>query len=97
VDVTHYVYAAKVSIPITTGVGLDLTYNSQTYRGANMTTSSQNISEQKNYYTGTVNYTIPKTNSTVGFTYRNYRYVDNVMPTYNFNQSREDVNFTIRF
>ncbi len=97
VNVTHYVYAAKVSIPITTGVGLDLTYNSQTYRGANMTTSSQNISEQKNYYTGTVNYTIPKTNSTVGFTYRNYRYVDNVMPTYNFNQSREDVNFTIRF
>ncbi len=97
VNVSHYVYAAKVSIPITTGVGLDLTYNGQTYRGAAMTTSTQNISEKKDYYTGTLNYTIPKTNSTVGFTYRNYRYVDNVMPSYDFNQSREDVNFTIRF
>jgi hypothetical protein len=97
VDVTHYVYAAKVSFPLTTGVGLDLTYNSQTYRGAAMTTSTQNISESKNFYTGTVNYSIPKTNSSVGFTYMNYRYTDNVMPTYNFVQNREDVNFTIRF
>ncbi len=97
VNMNHYVYAAKVSVPLTQGVGLDLTYNSQLYKGAAMTTSTQNISESKNLYSGTVSYSIPKTNSSVGFTYQNYRYTDSVMPTYNFVQNREDVNFTIRF
>jgi len=97
VNVTHYVYNAKVSIPLTQGVGLDLGYSGQTFGGASMTTLTNNISQKKDYYTGTINYTIPKTNSTVGFTYRNYRYTDNVMPSYDFTQNREDVNFTIRF
>lgn len=97
VDVKHWVYNAKVSIPLTSGVGLDLGYTGQRYSGESGTTLTQNISEQKNYYTGAVNYTIPKTNSTVGFTYRNYQYRDDAMPTYNFTQNREDVNFTIRF
>lgn len=97
VDVKHWVYNARVSIPLTSGVGLDLGYTSQRYGGSSGTTLSQNISAQKNFYTGAVNYTIPKTNSTVGFSYRNYQYRDDTMPTYNFTQNREDVNFTIRF
>ncbi|MBV9102544.1 MAG: S-layer homology domain-containing protein [Candidatus Eremiobacteraeota bacterium] len=97
VDVKHYVYNARVSVPLTSGVALDLTYTGQRYAGEAGTTLTQNISEKKDFYTGAINYTIPKTNSTVGFTYRNYRYSDDVMPTYNYVQNREDVNFTIRF
>jgi hypothetical protein len=97
VDVKHYVYNARVTVPLTQGVNLDLTYTGQRYGGAAYSTLTQNISEKKDYYTGAINYTIPKTNSTVGFTYRNYKYVDDVLPTYNFTQNREDLNFTIRF
>jgi len=97
VNVQHYVYNARVSVPLTSGVALDLTYTGQRYSGESGTTLTQNISQKKDYYTGAINYTIPKTNSTVGFTYRNYRYTDDVLPTYNFTQNREDVNFTIRF
>jgi hypothetical protein len=97
VNVQHYVYNARVTVPLTTGVALDLTYSGQRYSGESGTTLTQNIAEKKDLYVGAINYTIPKTNSTVGFTYRNYRYTDAVLPTYNYTQNREDVNFTIRF
>ena len=41
--------------------------------------------------------TVPKTSSSVGLTFRNSTYKDATLSSYNFNQNRGDVNFTIRF
>jgi hypothetical protein len=48
-------------------------------------------------YSATVTYNIPKTTSSVSALFRNQKYTDNVIPSYNFNQNREDLNFTVRF
>jgi hypothetical protein len=97
VNMQHYIYGARVSMPLTSGVALDLTYSGQRFLGESGTTLTQNIAQTKNFYTGSINYTIPKTNSTLGFQYRNYQYVDQVLPSYNYTENRADLNFTIRF
>lgn len=97
VDIHRYGYTARAAVGLTRNVGVDLAYGSQRYGGSYGTTASQNISQRKDYLEGNVTYTIPKTNSTVSFQARNYRYSDDVVPSYNFNQNRQDINFTIRF
>jgi hypothetical protein len=97
INLTHSVFNASAALPLTKDLGLNLTYNTQRYSGAYGTTLTQSISQRKDYYQGAVSYTIPKTNSSIDFQTRQYRYVDDVLPTYNFVQNRQDVNFVVRF
>lgn len=97
ISVTHSVLNATAGLPLTKDVGLNLSYNTQRYSGEYGTTLTQNIAQRKEYYTGTVSYAIPKTNSSIDLQARQYRYQDDVLPTYNFVQNRQDVNFIVRF
>ena len=97
VNVHKVVFNAGVSVPLTKGVGLNLTYNNQRYGGEDATTLAQNISEQKQFYTGTVAYQIPNSNSSVSFQASHYGYTDAVIPNFNVSQNRQDVFFTVRF
>jgi hypothetical protein len=97
VNVRHTVYSAKASLPLTTNLTLNATYSTQRYGGSYGTTSTQNISERKDYYTGSLTYNIPKTNSSLTFLARRFSYRDDVLSTYNFGQNREDLNFAVRF
>jgi hypothetical protein len=97
INVTHSVFNASAALPLTRDLGLNLSYNTQRYSGEYGTTLTQNISQRKDYYTGSVSYAIPKTNSSIDFQARQYRYQDDVLPTYNFVQNRQDVNFVVRF
>jgi hypothetical protein len=96
-NMRHITISAAGALPLTANLTLNATYSTQRYGGEDGTTLSQNISEQKDYYTGGLTYSIPKTNSSLSFTARRYMYTDESLPTYNFQQNREDVNFTVRF
>jgi hypothetical protein len=97
VNVRHTVYSANGSLPLTKNVTLNGSYSTQRYGGSYGTTTTQNISERKDYYTGSVTYNIPKTNSSLTFLARRFSYRDDVLSNYNFGQNREDVNFAVRF
>jgi hypothetical protein len=93
----HSTLAAGATLPVTRDLVFGLSYNSQTYHGSYATTLGQNIAERKDQYDATLTYNIPKTTSSISALFRNQKYTDSVLPTYNFNQNREDVNFSIRF
>ena len=97
IDEFHTTLAAGVTVPVSRDLNFGLSYNTQTYRGAYGTTLSDNISQRKDMYDATLIYNIPKTTSSIGFLFRNQKFTDANVPTYNFNQNREDVNFSIRF
>ncbi|GAC1571436.1 MAG: hypothetical protein NVS3B7_01550 [Candidatus Elarobacter sp.] len=97
IDEYHTTLAAGATLPVTRDVSLGAAYNSQTFHGSYGTTIGQNIAQRKDIYTVNATYNIPKTTSSISAFFRNQKYTDNVLPTYNFSQNREDVNFTIRF
>jgi len=97
INMRHITIGANASIPLTHDLNLYGSYSTQRYGGAYGTTLGQNISERKDYYTGGVTYNIPKTNSSLSFLARQYKYTDDVVPNFNFNQTRQDINFTVRF
>ena len=72
-------------------------YSDQRYIGSYGTTIQQNIDGIKDQVDVGLTYTVPKTSSSVGLTFRNSTYKDGALSSYNLNQNREDVNFTIRF
>jgi S-layer homology domain len=97
VDEYHNTIDAAATVPVTRDLVLGVGYNTQTFHGSYGTTFGQNIAQRKDQYQGTLTYNIPKTTSSISALFRNQRYSDNVLPTYNFNQNREDLNFSIRF
>ncbi len=97
VNLTHWQYTAGVTFPIQKQLALTLNYDSQRYAGTYATINSQTMNQRKDQYQAAVTYAIPNTNSNISFLMRQNKYTDYVLPTYNFNQSRQDLTFTVRF
>jgi hypothetical protein len=97
INMRRFAINAAAAIPLTKDVNLAATYSSQRYGGSYGTTLTQNISEKKDFYTGSVTYNIPKTNSSIQFQGRVYKYTDDVVPNFNLYQNRQDIFFTVRF
>jgi hypothetical protein len=96
-SVRHITIGAKATMPLTNDLDLAASYSTQRFGGAAGTTLTQNISERKDYYTGSLTYTIPKSNSSLTFLARHYSYTDDVVPNLNLSENRQDINFTVRF
>jgi hypothetical protein len=96
-DEYHNTIDASATMPISRDLVVGVGYNTQTFHGSYGTTLGQNIAQRKDQYQGTLTYNIPKTTSSISALFRNQKYSDNVLPSYNFNQNREDLNFSIRF
>jgi hypothetical protein len=97
VDMTHTQLAAGAALPLTPDIVFNTRYSDQRYYGAYGTTQQQNIGGIKDQVDVGLTYTVPKTTSSVGLTFRNSSYKDATLSSYNFDQNRGDVNFTIRF
>jgi hypothetical protein len=97
VDEYHNTIDVAATVPVTRDLVLGVGYNQQAFHGSYGTTAGQNIAQTKTQYQGTLTYNIPKTTSSISALFRNQKYNDNVLPTFNFNQNREDLNFSIRF
>ncbi len=97
VNVRRVALTAAAALPLTHHLTLNGSYSTQRYGGEYGTTLGQNISERKDYYTGSLTYAIPRTNSSVTFITRRYNYFDDAVPNTNLGENRQDVNFTVRF
>ncbi|TAM77686.1 S-layer homology domain-containing protein [bacterium] len=97
VDVHHTGFSAGAGIPVSPDVKLNFSYSTQHFGGSYGTTLGDNIDEHKDLYSGAVTYRIPKTNTSVTVQALHYRYTDNTMPQLNFDQTRQNVYFTVKF
>jgi len=61
---------------------LGATFNSQRFGGAYQSTLGDTMSERKDTMFGNITYTIPKTSSTVAPIARQYKYTDEVVPSF---------------
>lgn len=96
-DVKKKQFNVDAAFPLSKDMTVNLQYNTQSYVGAYQTSLSQNIAQRKDYYLGNVTYSIPRTNSAIVFSTRQYTYRDNYLPSYNLTQNRQDLNFTVKF
>ena len=96
INVNHWTTNVSASLPVTRGVTLNALYNQQSFGGFYQSIG-QNMDQKKILLQGNVAYAIPNTQSSINFQVRNQQYKDNVLPVFNLNQTREDLNYTIRF
>jgi hypothetical protein len=96
INVQHWTTNITAALPVTRGITLTGLYNQQTFGGAYQSTFN-NMDERKIFAVGGITYAIPNSPSTVSFTFRNQKYQDNVVPSFNLNQTREDLTYSIRF
>ncbi|HMD02732.1 MAG TPA: hypothetical protein VKG44_07170, partial [Candidatus Baltobacteraceae bacterium] len=97
VNMQHWFWNARATLPLNRDFFLIGYYSTQHYTGEYGTTLGQSISQYKNFESATLQYNIPRTNSSLSFVARNQQYVDAYVPAYNFGQNRQDINFTVRF
>jgi hypothetical protein len=97
INMYHTVLAAGASLPLTRDVTFNTRYSDQRYFGSYGTTLQQNIGGIKDQIDVGFTYTVPKTSSSVGLTFRNSTYKDAALSSFNLSANRGDVNFTIRF
>jgi hypothetical protein len=97
ISLYHTLLAAGLTLPVTRDIALNTRYSDERYFGAYGTTLQQNIGGIKDQIDFGLTYTVPKTSSTVGLTFRNSTYKDAALSSYNLSANGEDVNFTIRF
>lgn len=96
INVQHWTTNVTASMPVTKGVTLGGLYNQQTF-GGNYQLTNQNMSETKTFTQGSLTYSLPNSPSSLTFFFRNMRYTDSVVPSYNFSENREDIIYAIRF
>ena len=97
VSLYHTSLAAGASLPVTRDVVLNTRYSDQRYFGSYGTTLAPNIGGIKDQIDLGLTYTVPKTSSSVGLSFRNSTYKDAALSSYNLSANGGDVNFTIRF
>lgn len=96
VNVWHYTTNVSAALPVTKGLTLGGLYNQQSF-GGDYQMLQQNMSQKKTFAQGSLTYTIPNTPSSLTFFFRNMKYTDFVVPSYDTSINREDVIYSIRF
>lgn len=97
VSAYHTLFTGGATVPVTRDVIVGLRYSGQQYYGAYGTTDAQNVLERNNQVDLSLTYRLPQSGNSVGVAFRNSTYKDSAVPTFNFQQNREDLNFTVRF
>src|SRR5581483_377162 len=95
VDERHTTIAPSLGFPLGPGLSARLVYNTQTYAGSYGTTRGQNISQRKTDAFATFTYALPR--GTLDLVLGNQHYADAVLPSYDFSQNREALDYTVRF
>jgi hypothetical protein len=97
IDMHHVSLGAGATLPISQDIGIGVHYSTQRFNGSYGTTLAPNITERKEYLSGNVSYHIPHSNSTLDFQTTAARYSDPNVPSYDFNQTQQNLNLTVRF
>ncbi len=88
---------AKLAVPVTPRVTVGLQYEQQHYEGQYGALLFPGLDARKDTYLGNVTYQLPSGSSAITLSARQYRYQDSYAPDYNLQQTRADLNFTVKF
>lgn len=88
---------AGLSVPVVHGLTLNLNYDAQRLYGGYGLPGLMNLDSINNSYGGRLTFNIPKTSSFLSISAYQDRFQDSLLPLSASTQTREDVNFTVKF
>jgi hypothetical protein len=97
-DLNRLSLGAGFSVPVTKAVTLNLNYDAQhLYGGYGLLPGVANLDTINNSYGGKLTFDIPRTSSSLSISAYQDRFQDATLPLGGSTQTREDVNFTVKF
>jgi hypothetical protein len=97
IDLNRLSLGAGVSVPVVRGLTLNLNYDAQRLYGGYSLPGFVNLDTISNTYGGKLTFNIPRTSSSLSIGAFQDRFQDSVLPISGQTQTREDVNFTVKF
>lgn len=88
---------AGLSVPVVHGLTLNLKYDAQRLYGEYSVPGLVNLDTVNNTYGGNLTFNIPQSSSSLSIGAYQDRFQDGILPVGGQNQTREDVNFTVKF
>lgn len=88
---------AGVAVPVLSGLTLNLDYAADRLFGGYGLPGVSNLDTIDNSYGGKLTFQIPNSSSTLSVSARQLRYLDGLIPVNTSTETREDVNFTVKF
>jgi hypothetical protein len=96
-DLSRLSVGAAVAVPVVNGLTLNLNYAADRVFGGYGLPGVTNLDATDNSYGGKLTFDIPHSSSTLSISARQLRYQDFLIPANTSTQTREDVNFTVKF
>jgi hypothetical protein len=96
-DLSKVSVGAALAVPVVNGLTLNLNYAADRMFGGYGAPGLANLDATDNSYGGQLTFQIPHSSSTLSISARQLRYQDNLIPANTSTQTREDVNFTVKF
>jgi len=96
-DLNRLSVGAGVSVPVVRGLTLNLNYDAQHLYGGYGLPGLVNLDTINNTYGGNLTFTIPRISSSLSIGAYQDRFQDGAQPLNGQTQTREDVNFTVKF
>lgn len=96
-DLSKVSVGAAVAVPVVHGLTLNLNYGTDRMFGGYGLPGLTNLDATDNSYGGVLTFEMPHSSSTLSISAKSLRYQDNILPSNTFTQTREDVNFTVKF
>jgi len=96
-DMSKVSVGAAVAVPVVSGLTLNLNYAADRMFGGYGMPGLSNLDATDNAYGGQLTFQIPHSSSTLSISAHQLRYQDNLIPANTSTQTREDVNFTVKF
>lgn len=96
-DLNRLSLGAGVSVPVVRGLTLNLNYDAQHLYGGYGLPGLLNLDTINNTYGGNLTFTIPRISSSLSIGAYQDRFLDGAQPLNGQTQTREDVNFTVKF
>ena len=96
-DLNRLSLGAGVSVPVVRGLTLNLNYDAQRLYGGYGLPGLVNLDTVSNTYGGKLTFSIPQISSSLSIGAYQDRFQDSILPINGETQTREDVNFTVKF
>lgn len=88
---------AGVAVPLINGLTLNLNYDTARLLGSYGLPGLTNLDAIDNAYGGGLTFALPHSSSTLSLSAYQYRYQDNILPANSLSETRENLNFTVKF
>jgi hypothetical protein len=96
-DLNRFSVGAGLAVPVVRGVTLNLNYDTQRLYGGFGLPGLVNLDTINNSYGGRLTFNSPDASKSLSISAYQERFSDSVLPINGYTQTREDVNFTVKF